>query len=71
MPYYLKNKPQAINASLPQHEEFYRLEVDFNLIFNDQDARTEHVISIPSGFICDGSSIPRILWTLIGLHKEW
>ncbi len=69
MAYTLSNRPQALNRNLPGAGELYQLESDFVLRHTD-DSGDPLEIRIPAGFICDGSSIPRALWTLIGLHKD-
>lgn len=61
--------PVAANSNIPGRDELYRLDNDFDLDFTD-DSGEQHHIHIPAGFVCDGSSIPRILWTFIGLHKD-
>lgn len=69
MQFIIKDVPVAPNENLSGTEELYRLKEDFDLHFKD-DEGGEHHLHIPAGFVCDGSSIPRLLWTLIGLHKD-
>jgi len=69
MSFRLLKQPFAINRNLPGNNELYQLEEDFSLTFLDENNQ-RHELTVPKGFVCDGSSIPRLLWTFIGLHKD-
>lgn len=69
MKFIITKKPAASNINVPGRKELYKLHEDFDLNFEDSRGE-KHRIHIPAGFVCDGSSIPRVLWTLIGLHKD-
>ncbi|HWL54266.1 MAG TPA: DUF1353 domain-containing protein [Chthoniobacteraceae bacterium] len=46
----------------------YRLECDY--IYRWVDEGRIYRIVVPAGFICDGASVPRFLWTLIGATPD-
>lgn len=48
----------------------YRLVAGYCVTVRDEDTKQDFEINIPAGFICDGASVPRIVWTGSGLTPD-
>ena len=56
-------KLPPLNA-IPPNYKLFEVPVDFEYHVGAEDS--DDVIKIPKGFICDGASIPKIFWGIIG-----
>ncbi|MEE8251015.1 MAG: DUF1353 domain-containing protein [Gemmatimonadales bacterium] len=54
--------------SVPVTDKLYRLDEEYEYCWELLDTR--YRIVIPAGFIYDGASIPRFVWTLTGLRPD-
>jgi hypothetical protein len=53
---------------VPVTDELYRLDEDYEYRWTKFD--TIYRITIPAGFIYDGASVPRIVWTISGITPD-
>lgn len=53
---------------VPIHKRKYQLVEDY--YFRWSSEKGNHVIVIPAGFQTDGASIPRPLWSLVGMYPD-
>jgi hypothetical protein len=61
-------QPHIIPIRLPDFREGYRLAHDFVYEWEAENALWK--IFIPAGFEYDGASVPRFLWTLLGISPD-
>lgn len=47
----------------------YLLKEDYPVVVIDNSG-TEYVLTVPGGFVGDGASIPRLVWTISGLRPD-
>jgi hypothetical protein len=62
-------QPINIPVRLRNGKEAYQLVEDYTYDWKHTD-RLHRIITVPRGFVCDGASVPRLVWTLSGITPD-
>lgn len=55
---------------IPVSDSRYKLILGYHYSWTDSVTGLRCMLSIPQGFLCDGASVPRCVWTLSGLRPD-
>jgi hypothetical protein len=62
-------QPLNIPVMLPDGDEGYKLIEAYSYTWKHTDG-FQRVITVPNGFVYDGASVPRLVWTLSGITPD-
>lgn len=57
---------QPVNKPISAKE--YELIENYYYVWDKHDV--QYALMVPKGFVCDGASVPRFCWSLLGIHPD-